>query len=340
VECNKDVKKYLGQDRMQSSLPELQKVIEEDKIKVLLYNGQFDMKDGPLGTQGFLQTIPLAFSSLWNKINPRQIVNITHEGEELIAAYLRESGKVSFVVVTSAGHFSPMDNPIGVFNLLKTWVSHDKLCDGLPCFSDYAPACRLLNNCNSVDGKGKCKNGQCFCNDGWTGADCSFSLHHLSSSNATTEDSIDAVDSDYYTLDASSFCPNDAICQVTLTLNVKPAQANSLELFITGESPSDINYVPLFSFTSLLLPSSSFTVPLSTSRKHIVEVKNPTPSNQVSYILQVKKFSSGFNFATVFIPMALATLLLFVIIFVCAFKSPQKSDSNPGKKKGGKQKIN
>ena len=116
VECNKDVKLHLGDDRMQSSLPKLRQVIEDGRIKVLLYNGQFDMKDGPLGTQSFLKTVPVALQSLWNKSNQKKIVNVTENGESHITAYLREHNKLSFVIVTAAGHFSPMASTICLFN--------------------------------------------------------------------------------------------------------------------------------------------------------------------------------------------------------------------------------
>jgi vitellogenic carboxypeptidase-like protein len=111
VECSKDVKFYLGDDRMQSALPILRKLIESDRTKVLLYNGQFDMKDGPLGTQAFLKTIPSVVNTVWNKNNPRKIVNASSSSsgdESNIIAYLREYNKLAFVIVTSAGHFSPM----------------------------------------------------------------------------------------------------------------------------------------------------------------------------------------------------------------------------------------
>jgi hypothetical protein len=49
VECNSKVKLYLKDDLMQSVLPLVDQIISDERIKVLFYNGQFDVKDGPLG---------------------------------------------------------------------------------------------------------------------------------------------------------------------------------------------------------------------------------------------------------------------------------------------------
>lgn len=77
--------------------------------------------------------------------------------------------------VPKSGHFIPADNYGASIAILSDLVNHNQLkCHADSGCSVTGEMCKAMNDCS---GNGKCgQNGQCTCQDGYKGADCSYEV--------------------------------------------------------------------------------------------------------------------------------------------------------------------
>lgn len=161
------------------------------RVRILLYNGNFDLQDGPVGTEQYLFSLGIpefrkASRNLW-------FVN------DKIAGYEWSYDSLTFLTVHGAGHFVPTDRPVTGLEMIRRFIHNEKYCnDGesvplslttltpdefrvylevdeqgehrVPCAITTDVLCKkLMRNCY---GNGQCNHGVCVCNPGYTGEDC------------------------------------------------------------------------------------------------------------------------------------------------------------------------
>jgi hypothetical protein len=163
-------------------------------IRVLLYNGNFDLQDGPIGTEQLLYSVESEIPGI--RTAPRHLWFFDNKvaGYELVV-----NDRLTFLTVHGAGHFVPTDQPKTALEMLRKFLYNKPFCkkgesvpltfttltpdefkqfldvdsDGVfrvPCEINNVLCKRILKNCN---GNGECVNGNCVCKDGFTGEDCS-----------------------------------------------------------------------------------------------------------------------------------------------------------------------
>jgi vitellogenic carboxypeptidase-like protein len=93
-----------------------------DNIRVLLYQGQFDWKDGPAqnekwinhvdwdGKQGYLS----APRGTWLTPNSQDVM--------VPSGWVQSYGTLTELVVNAAGHLAPMDQPERLLSMISTFV--------------------------------------------------------------------------------------------------------------------------------------------------------------------------------------------------------------------------
>eukprot|EP01132_Coremiostelium_polycephalum_P005188 gene5188-6458_t len=99
-----------------------------DNIKVMLYNGQFDFIVGPSLTETFIRTIP------WSGIQPfvqsNRIIWVVPSDPDNVAGYVRQYNNFVQVMVRSAGHILPYDQPNRAFDMITRFVDNKQFPTG------------------------------------------------------------------------------------------------------------------------------------------------------------------------------------------------------------------
>ena len=174
-------------------------------LRVLVYNGNFDVSCNFLGTETMLsglggwfedEQLGAAYTKAWGARERRWFTLHSQ-----MAGYWRHvplpttlaSGELTHVIVQGAGHLAPRDQPERVTAMLGRFLSANMttLCDeqhGLCRATDVALSalgsrCALLFNCSD---HGTCTDeGACECEHGFAGADCAEGIDYMLG-NATT----------------------------------------------------------------------------------------------------------------------------------------------------------
>lgn len=210
------------------------------KIRVLIYNGVFDLQDGPVGTEHLLLSLNIPG---WSEA-PR---NLWFTGDS-VAGYVQEHGNLSFVLVHGAGHFVPTDQEEVSLAMFDTFVNnrngglycvpgttipvrfsaltpsglhkyliHDPDEDQyiLPCEMSQLICSNMLNEC---EGHGKCVQGRCECEEGYVGDSCAFKIQSIDNKghNAPKNQKIDPQDWQYF-----SIADGTAIADKMLTFKIR-----------------------------------------------------------------------------------------------------------------------
>jgi len=89
-------------------------------VKVLLYQGQFDWKDGVVSNEAWVRTMQWEGVPSFLNSN-RTIWKRAVDGQ--IAGYWRRWQNLEHVVVLGAGHLVPMDNPLSAGDMLRRFLS-------------------------------------------------------------------------------------------------------------------------------------------------------------------------------------------------------------------------
>ena len=150
----------------------------------LVYAGQWDNRDGPVTIESWITTQTSNFKASDLYALDRQIyyVNSTENGV-YVGGYFRRTpnGKFTLMTVPKAGHYVPRD----VLEVTKSMVQDMQNQGALQCHNTQGCTtkqltCSYMNYCS---GHGSCSlgNGECQCDKGWAGADCSKRVEVLSS---------------------------------------------------------------------------------------------------------------------------------------------------------------
>jgi len=127
-ECSGPVNRALGHDNMIASRPLIVRLMDDHKVPVLVYNGQFDLICNHIGTEAYLSTMS-AWSGLpeWLKQQRGQWVV---DGN--IAGYTKAYGKLTFLLVLGGSHMCPMDVPKQAFDMIHRFMSGKNFEDEYP----------------------------------------------------------------------------------------------------------------------------------------------------------------------------------------------------------------
>ncbi|PIA61736.1 hypothetical protein AQUCO_00200018v1 [Aquilegia coerulea] len=120
--CSGAVRAALHEDAMKSVKFMVEKLLQ--KTKVLLYQGQYDLRDGIVSTEAWINT--LKWEGLEKFLNAeRKVWKI--EGK--VPGYVQRWGNLSEVLVSGAGHFVPADQAVSSQAMIQDWVLERGLFD-------------------------------------------------------------------------------------------------------------------------------------------------------------------------------------------------------------------
>lgn len=114
-ECSDAVGEALHEDVMKSVKFMVELLV--DKSKVLLYQGQFDLRDGVVSTEAWLKTMNWVGIEEFQAAE-RKVWQVKGE----LAGYVQKWGNLSHVVVSGAGHLVPTDQPVNSQMMIEDWV--------------------------------------------------------------------------------------------------------------------------------------------------------------------------------------------------------------------------
>lgn len=167
-------------DQMIDRIAEHQKILDNN-ITLVLFYGQFDLRDGPYGAQEWLRKMKWDGMDGFNAASRNTYHYISDDNQEIrLGGNFRSYKNFHFLVIYSAGHLVPATQLACSRSMLSDIISDDKLLchkkDGM-CSLDNTTL-SLMNNCTN---NGQGVNGKCICNTGFYGADCSITTKSLKS---------------------------------------------------------------------------------------------------------------------------------------------------------------
>jgi vitellogenic carboxypeptidase-like protein len=112
---NGTVEQYLIEDWLKSVEHFLAPLF--DNYKVLVYNGNFDLILGPPLCEKFLKTLHWKGAATYEQ-SPRQIWKVNNN----VAGYVRQALSFTQVVVLSAGHMVPADQPLHAHDMITKFI--------------------------------------------------------------------------------------------------------------------------------------------------------------------------------------------------------------------------
>ncbi|CDW80554.1 serine carboxypeptidase family protein [Stylonychia lemnae] len=167
----------------QKSLIDLVNILNTP-IPVFVIMGQFDLQISKQHTESLLLGLNFQFKSQFDRQPRRHYMyqkNATNNNMSNyeIGAYHKSLWPLHYIVAKNTGHFVSDDNMDLSLQILKdmthfaTLKCHNQDNDIQQCHQLNENVCQVyLNNCNN---QGLClKNGQCYCFEGYYGADCSI----------------------------------------------------------------------------------------------------------------------------------------------------------------------
>ncbi|VFQ73869.1 unnamed protein product [Cuscuta campestris] len=120
--CGDLVGEVLGPDVMKSVKYMVEFLVKN--TKVLLYQGQCDLKDGVVSTEAWIKT--MEWEGLGEFLAAERRVWMANNGEG-VAGYVQKYGNLTHVVVLAAGHLVPADQSLNAQAMIEKWVLENRL---------------------------------------------------------------------------------------------------------------------------------------------------------------------------------------------------------------------
>uniref|UniRef100_A0A0D6QSR8 Carboxypeptidase n=1 Tax=Araucaria cunninghamii TaxID=56994 RepID=A0A0D6QSR8_ARACU len=115
-DCSDKVSSRMGEDIMKSSKWKVERLLL--RLPVLLYQGQFDLRDGVVSVEEWIQDLDWnALADFW--ASERKVWKVS----TLVAGYIRSHSNLTHVVVAGAGHSAPADQNLHTQVMIESWVS-------------------------------------------------------------------------------------------------------------------------------------------------------------------------------------------------------------------------
>ncbi|XP_057860588.2 serine carboxypeptidase-like 50 [Cryptomeria japonica] len=116
VSCRNTVRRRMREDIMKSTKWKVERLLL--KIPVLLYQGQFDLRDGVLSTEDWMRTLEWnGLAEFWRA--ERKVWRVS----KVQAGYVRSYSNLTHVVVARAGHLVPADQNLHSQVMIESWVA-------------------------------------------------------------------------------------------------------------------------------------------------------------------------------------------------------------------------
>lgn len=179
---NPEIKKILNHDiNFYSSLPLIEKLIEEHKIPMILYAGQFDLLEGPGSMERAVQNLNFSFKEKFNNSTKNLWKIPIGNGKFVTGGYIKQIENLALITMRNAGHFAQIDRPGTSYDLLQHLFSKEntfKCLDGNNCNLSNTK-CSFMNNCNDNGHCDETTAGKCLCHKDFYGPDCSLTVEPL-----------------------------------------------------------------------------------------------------------------------------------------------------------------
>mmetsp|Transcript_3792 Transcript_3792/g.14402 ORF Transcript_3792/g.14402 Transcript_3792/m.14402 type:complete len:677 (+) Transcript_3792:22-2052(+) len=161
--CNQNVWDNFMDDFQKSYLHDIPKVLEDKKV--LVYNGQFDIRCSVVGTNEWLRLMPWKHRTAWNSLEQSVfLVNSTTKG------IFKEHDNLTQLVIYNAGHLAPFNQKEVSLHMIQKFVDGQSFCAG------QRPAgmtCATVGCPNTCSEHGTCDGTSCKCSKHYSTSDCS-----------------------------------------------------------------------------------------------------------------------------------------------------------------------
>eukprot|EP00301_Raphidiophrys_heterophryoidea_P011903 c1814_g1_i1.p1 GENE.c1814_g1_i1~~c1814_g1_i1.p1 ORF type:complete len:253 (+),score=54.93 c1814_g1_i1:847-1605(+) len=114
---NQKVLDALNDDKMKSMASLFPNLLSH--LKVMLYQGQFDLKDGVISTEIWVKNVQ------WSGIPSYQNASRCEwrsPSDGSILGYAKKFSNLTNVVIRNAGHMAPMDQPVAAYDLIGRFI--------------------------------------------------------------------------------------------------------------------------------------------------------------------------------------------------------------------------
>jgi vitellogenic carboxypeptidase-like protein len=91
-------------------------------LKVMLYQGQFDLKDGVVSSSAWIRQIPWAGQQNFISAARYTWAYTDSAGDKQKAGWVKAYENLTQVIINSAGHMAPMNNPSAAFEMALRFV--------------------------------------------------------------------------------------------------------------------------------------------------------------------------------------------------------------------------
>ncbi|MCO5585588.1 hypothetical protein L7F22_039523 [Adiantum nelumboides] len=126
VGCRMSIRTTMAQDTMKTAKFMIEAILERG-LAVLLYQGMYDVKDGPAGSELWMRSLNWTnIKAFWE--SERKVWKLN----EVLTGYTRSWNNLTHVVVTGAGHEVPADQPIVSQIMFETWMSANLMSVDVP----------------------------------------------------------------------------------------------------------------------------------------------------------------------------------------------------------------
>ena len=117
-----DVSTALYNDIMRSQADKLPLILEN--IRVLLYQGQFDWKDGPSQNEKWINQVE--WSGKQGYLSSTRNIWLTTNSEQAdeYSGWVQNYGSLTELIVNAAGHLAPMNQPDRLLSMISTFVEN------------------------------------------------------------------------------------------------------------------------------------------------------------------------------------------------------------------------
>lgn len=147
----------------------------EDGLPILLFAGNMDRRDGPVGVQEWMKKLTWKYINDFHASSENVYYYESDDNDEIkVGGNFKQHKNLMLLMVYSAGHMVPSTQLAASRSFLNDFIKYQQLqchaTDETKCNLDDV-SCKYMNNCS---GNGKCVNGKCTsCKSGFYGADCS-----------------------------------------------------------------------------------------------------------------------------------------------------------------------
>lgn len=163
--------------------------------RVVLYAGIWDFVAGPVGVDRYLRELA-DWPARDDYVNSARQ---TWRVEGNVAGYFKHVDRMTMIYVVGSGHFVPTNQPARALDMLNRVLEDRGFCNPeVEICSELNDYCRLLD-CQH----GRCENGRCVCNDGFTGVDCGSEILTGNVDDFDREFTLEPLRSEYMTLEVN-----------------------------------------------------------------------------------------------------------------------------------------